>query len=62
MNHGGAYDLRTADAKYLGILPGVSESQATEYRPNNPDGPRSPGFSFPQPNDGTSINKSTRNS
>ena len=62
MKYGSAYDARNADYKSTNILPGVSESQDTYYRPDTPDGPASPGTSFVEPNTNTSINKSTRDS
>jgi hypothetical protein len=40
---------RKDDAKNSKILPGVSESQDTVYRPENPDGPFSDNNPFPQP-------------
>jgi hypothetical protein len=60
MKNGGAYDKRAADYNQSQILPGISESQDTIYRKNNPDTPHSEGQSFVQPNTSTSIRKSTR--
>lgn len=62
MKYGSAYDARNADYKSTQILPGISESQSTYYRPVTPDGPVSPGASFVEPNTNTSVDKSTRDS
>lgn len=62
MKYGSGYDKRANDFNNSKILPGVSESQDTFYRPNNPDTPVSPGQSFIQPNTNTSINKTQRES
>ena len=65
MKYGNAYDKRLADSKHTDILPGVSESQDVEYRPVTPDPSKNPppgGDSYTEPNLGTSINKSTRDS
>lgn len=59
---GSAQDKRVSDYKTTKILPGVSESQDTFYRSTNPDTPASGGESFIEPNTGTSVNKSTRDS
>ena len=60
MKYGSAYDKRTEDYKNSQILPGVSESQDTVYRPTNPDVPHSGSASFIQPNTNTSIDKTKR--
>ena len=57
MKYGNAYDKRKNDYDTTQILPGVSESQDTVYRPSNPDTPNTGGQSFQEPNIGTSINK-----
>lgn len=62
MKYGSAYEKRASDYKNTKILPGVSESQDTIYRPNTPDAPISVGQTFPEPNIGTSINKTQRDS
>ena len=58
---GSAYDKRASDYDSTQILPGVSESQDTVYRPTNPDSHVPGGQSFTQPNTNTSINKTERN-
>lgn len=66
MTYADAYQLRDVDYKNNQILPGVSESQAVVYRDKDPTGtpqldtPHGGGAGFPQPNKGTSLNKSTR--
>ena len=60
MKYGSAYDKRTEDYKNSQILPGVSESQDTVYRPITPDVPHSGSASFIQPNTNTSIDKTKR--
>jgi len=60
MKYGEGYDKRTADYNQSQILPGVSESQDTVYRPTNVDVPHSGAQSFTQPNTKTSIRKPTR--
>ncbi len=60
MEYGSAYDKRQNDYNNSQILPGVSESQNTYYRPVTPDQPPSGGESFTEPDVGTSINKTQR--
>lgn len=60
MKYGSAYDSRNANYKNSRILPGVSESQDTIFRPTNPDLPEAISKSFIQPNTNTSIDDSER--
>lgn len=62
MAYGSAYDKRQDDYDNTQILPGVSESQDIVSRPNNPDSPVTGGQSFVEPNVGTSVNKTQRDS
>lgn len=62
MKYGSAYDKRLSDFNSTNIIPGVSESQDIVSRKINPDTPVSPGSSFIEPNLGTSISKSERDS
>ena len=49
MTYADGYQDRANDFINEHILPGISESQDTVYRPNNVDSPRSKGIPFPQP-------------
>lgn len=62
MVFGGGYEKRKVDYGKNGdtqILPGISESQDTEYRnaPTDPDNPHAKNVKFVEPNTNTSINK-----
>jgi hypothetical protein len=49
MTYADGYQDRQHDYKHQQILPGVSESQDTIYRPASVDGPHGTGAPFPQP-------------